>query len=353
MGFEFLRAYGGRRLGRYPVQPLLEAPEPDGGAEGDDAETINRDFEVPAEEWRPIDVRTAVPADDETPVRFIDGCNVGQTVAWVQDGAGHPIPLRLAQIGGVCIRAHGRVLCREAAPLDRVVALIADPFPWAEIEGFAVALAADGYRMVPVAPPKLGEDDRRGLTFDFQRMHMQTLNGVMAEMVALEEAALCHDLATPTVVDGRLNRFRHGLSEHDVLGVVKLQHRDYLHPAGWRVLYRLEPGQRTPAFVLDNPAQKEIPVVSWFLKLAGQDRAMPNWGVVRVEYPLRRFHQTGTEFGRLDRLSHALYRIRCRTQSYARAAVSLEPIVRAEESLSALFCPTAMLAQHFYRMTSL
>ena len=79
---------------------------------------------------------------------------------------------------------------------------------------------------------------------------------------------------------------------------------------------------------------------------------MPNWGVVRVEVAEAYFERVGRDFGQVDRLSHALYQMRCRLAAYRRGPVSLEPIVRAEESLRALFSPP-WLAQHFYRLTGL
>src|SRR5438093_256694 len=66
-------------------------------------------------------------------------------------------------------------------------------------------------------------------------------------------------------------------------GGIKTHNRNYLHPRGMRLLYELEPGQRTPVFAL--PAAK-LPVVSWYVRLAGDAGGMPTWGVVRVELPL-------------------------------------------------------------------
>ncbi len=61
----------------------------------------------------------------------------------------------------------------------------------------------------------------------------------------------------------------------------------------------------------------------------------------------------GCDFGYLDRVSNALLHLRCRQGSYARAPVSLEPIVRAEESLKSLLTSPATLAQRFYHLTGL
>ncbi len=89
------------------------------------------------------------------------------------------------------------------------------------------------------------------------------------------------------------------------------------------------------------------------MKLDGANGAMPNWGVVRVEIPQGRFEAAGRNFSQLDRLSRALMEMRCRQATYARLAVSQEPIVRAEESLKSLFTPLQSLTQHFFRWAGL
>ncbi|HZY86293.1 MAG TPA: hypothetical protein VFE78_15780, partial [Gemmataceae bacterium] len=76
-------------------------------------------------------------------------------------------------------------------------------------------------------------------------------------------------------------------------------------------------------------------------------------GVVRVEIRCDHFERQGSDFGYLDRLSAALLHLRCRQNSYARQPVSLEPIVRAEESLKSLLTAPSTLAQRFYHLTGL
>jgi hypothetical protein len=172
-------------------------------------------------------------------------------------------------------------------------------------------------------------------------------------MRVLEELALFRDAETPSLIDGRLGgRVEAGgwPADADVVGLIKSHREDYLHPEGWRTLYALEPGRRTPVFKV---ASKHLPVASWYLKLDGPNGGLPNWGVVRVEVPWEQFERRGGEFGRIDRLSQALLHLRCRRGSYGRAPVSLEPVVRAEESLKALFSSLSTLQQHFFRLTGL
>jgi hypothetical protein len=223
-----------------------------------------------------IDVREADVDLDDVPRRFVDGSNVHEAIAWLHDPQGYPVPIVLAELGGICVRAEGRELRREIAIVERAVSMTIDPFPWNEVEEFAAALSGQGLRLITARPPD-DEDGRPTMTFDFERMREQTRVGVLHEMACLEEVAWGHGRDLPTIVDGRVGRFyRCGLSRYDVIGVIKQQRADYLHPEGWRVLYELQPGHRTPAFVLPS---KHLEVVSWYLKLDGADGELPNWGI--------------------------------------------------------------------------
>lgn len=350
MGLDFLRDSGARRLSRAPDQPILTRPEGDDDEAAGTAEDL--EYETGGSPWRPIPCGTCVPAADEIPRRFIDGCYRGETVAWVQTPEGHPVPIRLAEVGGICLRDADRTLVRETAATRRLVAMIADPFGWDQIEGFAAALAEHDFRLLTVQPPVVDADTGlRAPVFDFALMHRQTHNAVIPAMKVLEEEALRHAFDAPTLVDGRIGEFHWpDLPSDNLIGVIKRQQEDYLPPDGWRIYYRLEPGERTPAFRI---VSHNTPALSWYLKLAGGDGTLPQWGVVRVEIPLDRFERLGLGFDHVNRLSRAIFDRRCRQASYGRAAVSLEPIVEAEKLLKPLFSPFYNLTQRFYRLTNL
>lgn len=343
MSLDFLLHHGGRRLRQYIEQPPLESPA-DGEAE--EEQKVDLDFELPPEDWQPRSVEADTIDPAALPQRFIDGCHYGQTATWLSDSFGHPIPVRLAEIGGVCMGAEGRSLRRHFARIERVVCLIIDPFPWHEVERFAESLASINMRLLPALPPLI--DDERQLSYDFAIMEQRTYTQTQVEMRILEELALSQESETLSLVDGPLGRYEHARA----IGIIKQHRRNYLglNPKCWQVFYNLEPGQRTPAFRL---ASQSSPLVSWFLKLQGARGAMPNWGIIRIEISCDHFENQGSDFGYLDRLSNALLHLRCRQSSYARAPVSMEPIVRAEESLKSLLTPPAMLAQQFYHRTGL
>lgn len=349
---DFLRRRGARRMRAYRDQPVLPVLPGQAAEDDETGPAVDRGLEQAPDDWAPINVSSELPADQDLPRRFVDGTQVHQTVTCVSDLEGRPVPVELAEIGGICMRADGRRLVREFEIVERVICMIVDPFPWNEIEEFAAGLSEAGLRLLPARPPD-NEDGTPELCFDFERMRAQTRFTCRHAMEALEEVAWARGAGVPTLVDGRLTRFHHRTVERsDVCGVIKRQHADYLHDQGWRVLYALEPGQRTPAFLLNI---RNLEVVSWYLKLDGAGGAMPNWGIVRVEIPRARFDETGGDYGHLDRLSRAILEMRCRrgAASYARGPVSLELIVRAEESLGALLAPLPSLVERFYRVTGL
>src|SRR2546427_13027432 len=104
MGLDFLRLHGARRVRSYDPQPLLldagvvQSDNPD--------ETVGLDYERPPQHWTPRDVMGSVsPADwPLRPVRFVDGKDVGRTIAWLQSREGFPVPVRLSEIGAVVLR---------------------------------------------------------------------------------------------------------------------------------------------------------------------------------------------------------------------------------------------------------
>lgn len=352
MGLDFVRNFGGCRLDQYdPQPPLTDEPTDD---EEQVEEQVELDYEKPRDEWTAITPNLPdswCPGSwPERPVRFIDGKDNGRTIAWLRAPGGYPIPVRLSEIGGVEIRVEDGECCRRFDIVERVVSMVADPFPWDEVESFAAALQAKDFRLLP-AQPYGGAP-----SYDFEQMRKATQSRSNVEMGVLEEAVLARKDDVPTIVDGRLEPRSGGFDalNSPVFGVIKTHSRNYLHREGLQLQYQLEVGQRTPVFKLRKGKERKLPVASWFVRLSG-GAVTPNWGLVRVEVPAQWFEARGGErdWNFVDRLSRTLYEYRCRERSYARAAVSLHPIVRAEQTLGALFSPPSAMASRFYRLTSL
>ena len=237
---DFFQLNGARRLDSYdPPPPLFdpptnEDPEPNG---------VELDYEIPKEQWEQWKARSVGWTSNwcpeewaERPMRFIDGKDVGQTIAWLRAPGGYPVPVRLSEIGSVDVRVEDGVCRRENAVVERVVSMVVNAFPWDEIESLAAALQRHGFRLLPAKPPG-GQ-----LSYDFEEMRKAAQNRSNDEMTVLEEAVLSQAHLSPTVVDGRLEPRSGGFNQYNspVVGVIKTQRDNYLHPLGLQLLYQLQ-----------------------------------------------------------------------------------------------------------------
>lgn len=372
MGFEFFRAHGGGRIQSYDSRPFMLD---DGLMDAEEAtEVEGLDFEMAPAEWSKIDVsRKAVPATWLLrPRRFIDGKHLGQVVTSLYSKERYPVPVQLSQIGAIEMRDVGGVLRRVEDTTERVVAFMAHLFPWDEVESLASALQRQDFRLLIAEKPRpLKEGAKAGYTFDYERMRKTTHNRSNDEMLRLEKQILSRNPDVPTVLDGRLEPRASAFRDASVptVGVIKEHRQNYLHPEGWRVFYDLRPRQRTPAFRITGrkPGEENQPkksstleVISWYLRLDGTQTDMPNYGIIRVEVPVQvrgipffspKCSASDREY--IDNLSQILCDYRCRDESYGRAAVSIHPIQRAEQSLGSLFTASEALAGRFYYLAKL
>jgi hypothetical protein len=262
--------------------------------------------------------------------------------------------LVLSEVGAVALQLRGRTFVREFVAVEKILSFVADPFPWEEVEAFAGALANDprlAIRVVPAKKPDLTAHS----PFDYELMRSQAHNRCQQEMLNFEVLALATAPETPTLVDGQLGgRIGEAAAAARPLlvGAVKRPTPKHLHEEGYRTLLSLRPGQRTPYFKITGTGggrQSDLALVSWYLKLSGGSQLAPNWGFIRVDVPWVQFKDRPDQRGFADRLSRWLIDARCRTKSYMRMPVSLEPIVRAEDVLKPLFTPLQALANRLYR----
>jgi hypothetical protein len=261
----------------------------------------------------------------------------------------------------VALRAVGRRFEREFVAVERVLSFVADPFPWEEVEGFAAELLNKPELKLRVLPANRPSAEHS--PFDYEVMRTQARARAQQEMTVLEGLALAVDPGKPTLVDGPIKPKLMVMPKPGdplLIGVAKTQAADYLPEQGWRTLLNLGKAQRTPVFKIEGTPDwntKQLPVASWYLKLGSGPRLAPNWGYVRVGVPweqfLKRVNISSKEFSFVNRLSRWLIDARCRTESYARMPVSLDPIVRAEEALKPLFTPVPVLVNRLYRTAGL
>ena len=370
-GLEFLRDYGARRAGGYGDAPdFLTSSSGVGIVDGDETDGEEQravrdwDYEVPRDHWAPICVRNtrSFPHPELRPERFVDGKDVGRTVAYVLAPQGFPVPIRVSQIGAVAVRAVSSpvgpptIRC-ESRRVEKVVSFMADLFPWDEVERFAAALYVNGYRLLITR--KIGpQDDPR----NFGWLNENARYRSREEMFRLERQAIALSNAsnsgvqTPlaTLADGRLDDKSEAIQprEAPVYGLIKSHaNTSYLHSHGWDTVYTLQPGERTPLLAFRTDV---LPLVTWYLRLCAPLGGGPLDGVVRVEVTRPFFEQTAQrDFAFIDALSHQLCESRTRDGGYSRAAVTLYPIQRAEDALRAQFEASDTLLSRFYRMTGL
>lgn len=345
MGLKFFEDYSAHRLAGDSASPERWNPPPEQDDENRD--NIDWSVEVDSENWTAIPVNQVTGWEQgsfsDSPVIFVDGKDVGRTIAWVRSPDGYPVPVRLAEIGGVAMRYANSELRRECSQVEIVLSLPVDPFPWQEIERLGAALQEMGIRLLPAV-----STDQSAI-YDYSRLSKVTDHRTRDEMLALEEIMLAQTQGMSAVVDGRLEPHKAGFNRatSPVFGVIKTHYQTYLHPKGIRLLYELKGGQRTPTFVL-QPA-KRLTVLSWYIRLTEGLGVTPDWGFIRVEISWEWYKAQNKNTDFINRLSRVLYEYRHHDGSYDRAAVSLHPIVRAEESLGSLFPSLNTEIQRFYR----
>jgi hypothetical protein len=352
-GFQFLRRYGARRVREYGPQPELLTET---SSLKNETDKVDLNYEVKIKSWEPRCLPEECQEGEYLPQRFIDGKDVGRTVAWLQSAEGYPVPIRLAEVGAIAMEivenSDGeRELRREWHDVERVVAFMAELFPPHEVEEFAAVLQANGYRLLPVYA---GNEDTQNF-FDFESMRHRTIDTSKNEMLRLEREALTQDSKKPSLVDGSLEAHSAGFGQSDpIVGLVKTHSRNYLNAEGWRTYYQLEPCQRTPAFFVPGTRHHKIDVISWYVRMAGANGELPNYGVVRVELPKPFFEEVMKQnWTYIDNVSNLVCDYRCRDAGYGRASISIHPIQRAEESLGALFSQSDSMISRFYRLAGL
>ncbi|MBA4190604.1 MAG: hypothetical protein C0467_21675 [Planctomycetaceae bacterium] len=351
---EFFRRHRATNSGEMPSQSILEN-------DLEERAGIRWDCEMDPNDWEPRICAEEPIRLGEIPTRFVDGCHTGQAVTWLRNPThGWPVAVFLAEVGGVAMELKGRTLVRRFFGLERVVSFVVDAFPWDEVESLAAALSNLRDFPLRLLPARRPDADDVNL-FDYEVMRSQAEVRTIREMTTWESVALNADRDAPTLLDGPLAsrdimalQHRPGL----LIAVIKTHNKNYLHDQGWRTLLELPAAKRTPFFKIDPPVKRKgagVSVATWYLRLSDTDA--PNAGIVRVEVPwaqfIDRWPTKELQIGFVGRLSRWLIDARCRQRSYARMPISLEPIVRAEESLKSLFTPFNLLRNRFLRHAGL
>ncbi|SCF30115.1 hypothetical protein GA0074695_5337 [Micromonospora viridifaciens] len=226
-----------------------------GGPAAPSTAQVDADVELPAADWRAIDVRRGVAAPDV--VLLVDGVRRIDASIWTaeEDGGSYP--------GIAASYAAGVVRC----DLERGAAQLAGARVGRGL--FTASPSAQDVVAGQVRYPV----QRVGGAGELSKLPAAVQAALTALEVAVSDAARTDgDLL---VVDGQLRSRRH---LPRTLGYIKSQHSQYLDARLTAVVTGLAPGQRCPVFRLGTAWGG----YSWYLRLPGAGGA-PWAGIVRVE----------------------------------------------------------------------
>ncbi|MFF5293146.1 hypothetical protein [Paractinoplanes globisporus] len=229
-----------------------------GGEEGPASQSsaqVDTDVEVPAAEWAPIDVSTAIRRPDV--VFLVDGVRRNDAGLWTEEEDG------TSYAGLAASFAAGVVRCDLA-------------------RGSAELVDARVGRGLFTASPSAGDVQAGSVRYEVHRVSgtgeaSKLPAAVQPSLTALEIdiSATARQHEDLLVVDGPLRNRRH---LPRTIGYVKTQQKQYLPAALTAVVTSLRPGQRTPVFHIGTVWGGW----SWYLRLPGGSGA-PWSGIVRVE----------------------------------------------------------------------
>lgn len=245
----------------YVVDPGLpeygSAVEPE-ALTGEPDSLVDLGVELPLGSWCPLSPEAGTTAASS--VLFIDGVQRVDAHIWIRDGVGSR--------RGVCASfAAGAVRCETSARIEcvevRRVLFAREPLEPIQLR------RADRYQKSPIASDEM-ENVWNEIRRSLHELEVLVVKG-------LSPAQL-------TVVDGHL-RGREDVP--DAVGYVKSHQASYLNPEALAVVPRLEPGQRTPLFLIQGSWSR----FSWYQRLpiqAAETSPRVEWGhswagVVRCE----------------------------------------------------------------------
>jgi hypothetical protein len=218
---------------------------------------VDVDAEVPIAEWAP---RSPAPGTVPWPsVVFVDGVRRVEARAWVTDERGVTHQGICASYGAGAVRSNGSA--------SVALAEVRRGF-FAPAEGADDVVTHHGTFVLWRTPND--EPDVLSLAPQHQ---MGSLEVAVAQAARVEGGRPDE----PIVVDGPLRGHR---LLPGAIGYVKTLHAAYGPPIVLEVAGRLEPGQRTPLFVVGEGFSRW----SWYVRLPGE-RTHPLAGIVRCEAP--------------------------------------------------------------------
>jgi hypothetical protein len=325
----------------YEVPPLPE----DMTSFGDDdplqvVTNVDLDYETPRDDWEPVVTTPDQVGDLRLPRVFVDGAlNSVEIAGSVQDSMGYARSIRAGQLGVGAISLD--------APAQSIISC-----------NFLLAITTMGYSDAQVTPlisdlqnhPRAFDlitwkatsdayfktPEEREVAIRDAATVRRRLRRRVTDVMLEREQTLVRQVGVSVYADGRYVDHLPESNEQFVIGVIKSMRRRYLDIPRLQVLYNLKAGERTPAFETES---QHVKVVSFYARISSAVAGATN-GLVRVEIGKSHFenHQQ-QDWSLLDAVTAHITRLKTKDSTYARAAVTLEPIQVVEQRIQRLFHP--------------
>lgn len=308
-------------------------------------------LEVEAEDWCPLPCSPELADDLRLPNWFLDGAISSLEVAGTaRDALGYPRVIRAGQLGVGATCRLPNISNRKR--FWRFVALNASGYGRQQLAPLIIDL---GQAVIPhelfVWQPN--SDREKDSAFDLMSVRTLVRNSTRDEMLVREQA-LVNELGVSIYVDGRYVDHAPAHDSFLVIGIIKSQRARYLTQRPLEVLYGLRQGERTPAFLIERQRGRRGSnanhIVTFYLRLASPDLVGPSGGLARIELSARFFQNPVSDGTLLDAIGADLVRLRSRDTTYARGAVTIEPIRLIERELHLIFRDGQMAAMDTMRL---
>lgn len=321
---------------------------------------LNIELEKPAEEWSPTLCSPEMANDPRLPNWFLDGSVTSLEIAGsANDDLGYPRVIRAGQMGvGATCRIPD---IPNRKYFWRFVALNTSGYTRAEISPLREDLrqAEIPHDLLDWSPSNEKEQDA---ALDLMIVRSLVRNQTRDEML-VRERRLVEEIAEPIYCDGRYVDHAPASDNFLVVGVIKSQRARYLSGRPLRVLYNLREGERTPAFLIERSRGQRRrsagnQVVTFYVRLTSPNIVGPGGGLARIEISeryLRSQSQNGQVLTQenqmlLNAIAADLTQLRTRDTTYARGAVTVEPIRLIERELRLIFRDTQLAAVETMRL---
>jgi len=304
-----------------------------------EGKVLDLTFEQEAESWAPISCNDANVEDVRLPQWFLDGSVMSLEIAGsARDTIGFPRVIRAGQMGVGATCANPSVSNRKM--FWRFVALNAAGYSMFDIEPLRQDLntAEIPHDLVAWQP----EEEELDLTSVRSSVRIAARDEMLDR-----ERMLVMSLQEATYVDGRYTDHADPNTPFLVVGIIKSQRARFLSGRPLQVLYELEAGQRTPAFLILSSGRRwrDMRIVTFYVRLTSPAIVGPGGGLARVEMSEQYFlNSIQRDFALCDDIAAQLSELRTHDANYARGAVTLEPIRQIERELHLIFRDTRMVA---------